>query len=256
MVIIWRGMGLLVPVLYILAYVLVSWAIGTFDLDIDPDITNLKFLSWWMLAGGLMTWLLGKKINAPGPEGLPGNRHHLFFIPVQYWAIVAAVIVLLLGSSVQKKFAYVAEIYRQSRLEFFSLQDTCLERLAHPREGDYYYFEFDIRMGDMGKDKDAVWRGGGTMFFKLVASSETQVQLLAPVAHYGTLDPIRGPEDYAQYFPDSLPDTQSRVFWVNKAKIKKTVSMNFHKQRSFEGYQIPEFNKSGIKFRLKEIKRF
>ena len=255
MVIIWRGMGLLVPVFYFVAFVLVNWTIRTFDLDINPDITNLKFLAWWMLIGGLMTWLLGKKINAPGPEGFPGNRHHLFFIPVQYWAIVAAIIVLLLGSSAQKKFSYVEESYRKGRTEFFSQLDTCLARLAHPRVGDYYYFAYDIRMGDLGKGEDAVWRGGGTLFFKVLASTETEVQLLSPTAAYGTLEVIRNPEDYAQYFPDSL-GAKSRIFWVNKAKIKKTVPMNFHKERRFEGCSLSELNMGDTKVRLKDIKRF
>ena len=75
MIIVWRGLGFLVPVPVLLALLIAS-----------------QFPAHESLAGGIALlvsaapmWFMGKRLNRES------NVHSLYGIPMQYWAIVIAI---------------------------------------------------------------------------------------------------------------------------------------------------------------------
>lgn len=101
MFIVWSGLGFLVPVLGFVELMLLS---------VVPETMNhslalaLKFLI--VLAGTLGIWTLGRKLSqGPGrvlidPETneriVLRTRHTLFWIPMEYWAFIVAIICVAL----------------------------------------------------------------------------------------------------------------------------------------------------------------
>lgn len=245
----------MVPVIYAASYLLLAWIIGTFDLDIDIDVTNTRFLAVWVLAGGLATWFFGKNINAPvdlGNGTVVKNRHHLFFLPVQYWPIVVAIIALLIGSSFQGRFDYARDFYGESRTEFFAQKEKLLDLLDKPQVADLYTFVFDVP----GPNEGNPWRGGGTAIYKLAEVNEDRILLIAPLAPLGSLRLIQNREDIDLHFPESPSAPGAAAFWVNKSAILNTVAKNYHKRNVFPGGSIPAMDRGNTLLRLTDIDRF
>jgi hypothetical protein len=254
MVLIWRGLGILIPVIYGLSYLAVSYVIATFDLDVDIDIANSKFLWCWALVGGVLTWFFGKDLNSPKTDeaGNPvRKRHDLFFIPVQYWAFVVAGFVLFLQLTALKRFDYERKIYAESRASFVNKKTRLLEHLENPKHGDFYFFELDNSDWDGSAKGDQPFRNYRGIVLKLVDFDESRLLFQYPNQEDGKR--IYPTQDVAAHFQDSLP---SRKVWLRKQSVKGAIATNFHKSRSFSGTAIEEFGATGkISARLEEIKR-
>jgi hypothetical protein len=87
--IIWRGLGILVPIVFVITGLLVSWISG----DPDTRLGNPSFLGWTALFSGIVIFLLGLGLAGGGDDkdeqGNPiKKKHDFFWIPVFVWGLV------------------------------------------------------------------------------------------------------------------------------------------------------------------------
>ena len=86
--IIWRGYGILVPIVAGVAYVLavlILQAISPQSSSTDP-LTKMV----GMVVAGACVWQVGRAFNRRIPPGHAG--HSLFFVPMEYWGLIAAAV--------------------------------------------------------------------------------------------------------------------------------------------------------------------
>lgn len=93
MAIVWRGLGIIVPIIFFV----VSWIISFFFDGTKTKILEADFLSWTALISGLLIALIGLGLKAqpteeeekymPNADRKPKSKHDFFFIPVLYWGI-------------------------------------------------------------------------------------------------------------------------------------------------------------------------
>ncbi len=105
--IIWRGWGSLALLIAAL-FQLIGYGIFTlFGLDAASDAA--KYTGYLMfLPAAVVLWIIGKKMNKPiahtdqatGKQVISKARHSLFFIPIEYWAIIY--ILLSIGMIIAK----------------------------------------------------------------------------------------------------------------------------------------------------------
>lgn len=104
MFIIWRGWGLIVPLIAAVAFF--GAAIVTASTRLQPPLSGITFAAAEIL-GGIVIWLIASRIeNETGPtyvEKLSGREitiqrsaGSLFFVPTRYWAFVLAAFGLFL----------------------------------------------------------------------------------------------------------------------------------------------------------------
>jgi hypothetical protein len=94
--IIWRGFGLLVPVVVAVFFAgiqtLVNHVMG------DPNYWTWNYWPKALAAfvAGLAIWFLGRHLNkkkaadSPTPNDVPPYYHAFFFIPFEFWGIIIA----------------------------------------------------------------------------------------------------------------------------------------------------------------------
>lgn len=131
--IIWRGAGLLVPVFVVLVFVVMQVGLdGVFGEG------TYRGEGWplWLTVGiaSLVVGVFGLAVNRRGDDGAQANRHALFFVPVQYWALLLP---LLIGG-----FQYMeAQNHAQNALY-----------AAEPQVGDQYLMDFSNAFEDVDPD--------------------------------------------------------------------------------------------------------
>ena len=101
MLIIWKGLGFLIPFIFFLLAILVQLVVDNI-FGTDYWKNNAWPLSFSLIATGLICWFLGKYLNSrPGKividketreEFEIRKTHSFFFIPFQYWGIICAVL--------------------------------------------------------------------------------------------------------------------------------------------------------------------
>mgnify|MGYP000166731658 CR=1 FL=1 len=105
--IIWSGFGFLAALIpiatLVLGGVLCKWVTGD-DTLYDNNLL-LRLFSFGLAS--LLVWFLGKRLNgrpgkilidpATGQPVILKQRHSLFFIPMEYWAFVIALIAIAVG---------------------------------------------------------------------------------------------------------------------------------------------------------------
>ncbi len=98
MVFIWRGWGFLtIPLIGVVIFAglfAALWVTETLQL---PDWAKIFEFAAILLLAGLLNWKLGRFLNR---TGLPGARHDLFFIRMEYWSVpffLFAVVLLASG---------------------------------------------------------------------------------------------------------------------------------------------------------------
>lgn len=94
MIFIWRGVGILVPIIFVLSFVVSYWLIDflgiTFPEDFDRKI--IPVLVFALTTGVLGYWINYKKriveVNHFTGKKDKSPCHSFFFIPVEYWALI------------------------------------------------------------------------------------------------------------------------------------------------------------------------
>lgn len=90
MVIVWRGAGLIVPIVFLIC----GWIVSFFY-D-DTRLGNPSFIGWTFFYTGLALLLPGIGLfGKKNEDGTPRRKHDFFFIPVVFWSFI-----LLIGSTV------------------------------------------------------------------------------------------------------------------------------------------------------------
>jgi len=85
MVIIYRGLGILVPIVLFIAGWIVSFWFK------DTRIGNPSFMGWTLFYTAIVCLLLGLGTFGGTDENgnpIPKNRHHFFYIPIIFWALI------------------------------------------------------------------------------------------------------------------------------------------------------------------------
>jgi hypothetical protein len=84
--IIWSGWGILVAVIGFACFVLTEFAVGS----VMQDDRYYRNNGWPKLVGfavaAVITWFVGRAFNRNS------GRHSLFFIPMEYWAVIFLVL--------------------------------------------------------------------------------------------------------------------------------------------------------------------
>ncbi|MBK9452211.1 MAG: hypothetical protein IPN95_22875 [Bacteroidetes bacterium] len=92
---IWRGMGIAVPIIFFLTGLIVKWVSG----DPDTRIGNPNFIGWTSLFSGIVILLLGLALLGSS-EDENGNKvkkkHDFFWIPVFVWGLLLGVLSIYL----------------------------------------------------------------------------------------------------------------------------------------------------------------
>jgi hypothetical protein len=104
--IIWRGWGIVVVGLALLAALGAGAAAGL--LDADDDLTGI-LLGVFLIPVGVLTWFVGKRMNRDTVRNLVDpktgdavtvrNDHSLFFLRVEWWGPIMVVAGLLVVAS-------------------------------------------------------------------------------------------------------------------------------------------------------------
>lgn len=105
--IIWSGYGFVVPLITIAAIALAQMLAPSDKYSSNPMSGIISFVL--LALAGVAIWFLGKKFNtAPGrtmidkqtgKEVVLRRKHSLFFVPMEYWGPIVAVIGLLIAFS-------------------------------------------------------------------------------------------------------------------------------------------------------------
>ena len=110
MFIVWRGCGILVPLVAVVVF-FVTVIIG----DSVAIPTDYLFLPAGLLAGGFLWWF-GRKVNDPAKDRVVRDeatgerlrlrtRHDFFWIRIEYWAVLLVLFALVIaGSAVLESF--------------------------------------------------------------------------------------------------------------------------------------------------------
>ncbi len=104
--IIWRGWGILVPIIPVAIWFLVP-ELFKFAMSQTAYSDYFEFISAFsILLGALALWFLGKKLNGTegrtlvdeqtGEKVLLRANHSLFFVNMEYWAIPLALLSLVM----------------------------------------------------------------------------------------------------------------------------------------------------------------
>jgi hypothetical protein len=81
-VFIWHGWGIAILAIPVALAVATEWGV---DKVYGPGAFTAGMQLYWLIIGVIaagLTWLIGSAMNRDA------NRHKLFFIPVQYWALI------------------------------------------------------------------------------------------------------------------------------------------------------------------------
>jgi len=81
-VFIWHGWGIVILAIPVILAVAMEYAVNAIY---GPGAFTEGLRLYWLIIGVIaaaITWLIGSAMNRDG------NRHKLFFIPVQYWTLI------------------------------------------------------------------------------------------------------------------------------------------------------------------------
>ena len=93
MVFIWRGWGFLtIPLIGVVIFAAL-WVTEALQLS---DWAKIFEFAAIFLVAGLLNWKLGRFLNR---TGLPGARHDLFFIRMEYWSVPVFLFAVVLLAS-------------------------------------------------------------------------------------------------------------------------------------------------------------
>jgi hypothetical protein len=86
---VWRGFGIIVPIVFVLTGLLVSWLSG----DKDATLGNANFIGWTSLWSGIVLTLIGLPLLSGTEEkddqgNVYKKKHDFFWIPVIVWGVV------------------------------------------------------------------------------------------------------------------------------------------------------------------------
>ncbi len=88
MPLIWRGMGIIVPILFLVTGFLYSWISG----DPDKTLGNTTMLAWASMISGILLTLIGLGARSGATQDAQGNtkrsKHDFFYIPVFVWGLL------------------------------------------------------------------------------------------------------------------------------------------------------------------------
>ncbi len=104
MFIVWRGYGILVPIVAVVAFFLAVILGDTLTLP-----TDYLMLIAGLLAGGFLWWF-GRKVNDPSKDRLVrdeqsgeqlrlSSRHDFFWVKIEYWAVILVLFGLVIAGS-------------------------------------------------------------------------------------------------------------------------------------------------------------
>ncbi len=92
MIFIWRGIGFLVPVVFLL----VGWIVSFWFDGSSTKILNADYLGWTSLFTAVLLLLLGlmthNKHKETGDSQVKHKRAHFFYIPILYWGVIFGVL--------------------------------------------------------------------------------------------------------------------------------------------------------------------
>jgi hypothetical protein len=84
--IIWSGWGFLVLVIGLACFILTEMSVGS----LMQDDRYFRAHGWPKFVAGavaaVLTWFIGRALNRARPGR--GGSHSLFFIPMEYWAVL------------------------------------------------------------------------------------------------------------------------------------------------------------------------
>ncbi len=109
MVFIWRGIGIVVPIIIFI----VGWFVSLFFED--TRLGNGSFMGWVFFYSAIVFLIIGllmlkikKQKKTEGTESWTLRKHDFFFIPILFWAPILLVLSLfLIFSSVKKEPEFV-----------------------------------------------------------------------------------------------------------------------------------------------------
>ncbi|SEA00881.1 hypothetical protein SAMN05660420_01049 [Desulfuromusa kysingii] len=101
---VWKGWGIVVPLIYLLLTTGVREVLNTAGMDDDWALTAGIVLS------AISLWFIGKKLNDPGKgkrvidvdtgeEMLLVNTHTFFWIKAEYWAFIVPILLAAIAFS-------------------------------------------------------------------------------------------------------------------------------------------------------------
>lgn len=150
MVFVWRGIGIIVPIIiFITAYIVSFWIK-------DTTLGNSNFMGWTLfysaivcLLVGLLAPGIGKRVAEDGTK-VPAKKHDFFFIPMIFWGPLLGAISawLLLSSPDKTDEKMVAE-------EASEVADTIRTLRFYNPGADTLYYVFSDESGYFEKKKIA-----------------------------------------------------------------------------------------------------
>ena len=141
MVVVYRGMGVAIPVLLV-----ISAGVLAFFFD-DTRLGNLEYVGWAIIITGGLSVLPG--LAAFGDEEGKWWHHSFFFVPILAWSVV------FLAAGIYFVSTYVSPAERiRGTWEFSKCTEKCPDGFADRMSGlKLYIGESDVRVGE-GKKRE------------------------------------------------------------------------------------------------------
>ncbi len=252
---IWKGFGFLTIPLYIVVHLVLAYTIIFCDIDIYLGFGSLAYMTLFVLITGLLNWKLGNRLNAP-TVGLNGeiikDNHTLFFVPMQYWSFVMALILMGVAFFHTKRWPDSLENYKGKRAAFEQHKENWLHYIRYPKLGDYYVFELDAEDWDLSAPGKQPHRNALTMTLQVVGFGEDRITLIEPEKY--NRKRVYEQSDLEAMFKGA-ENRDVRRFVLDKQTLLQTMPRNYYLSNSFKGKMVPALHDLYYA-RLVEVLRF
>jgi len=228
---IWRGTGILAPIIIIGAWFLIgslAMAIGFDDLKKDC-IPIFIFQIIGLIIGGTINFIWGKANNEKIVKIDSGNpvkqRHDLFFIPMHYWSFILVPVIFIFAFNKFNKARKFNIAIETAHNEIRNTVDPSnIDLIQNPVKGDIYYFIGHLKSGSTV-----------TAFGKVVEikSSKVNIFFIGSEPFIKSRDRKKlTKENIQSTFPDP-EQTEGVTKWVNISFLKRIYRSKAAKYNDF-----------------------
>ena len=239
--IIFRGLGILAPIVFIIVYFALYWFCKIFS---SPEMDQGWFVYVGAAIAGLATWIVGSgfnseiyKIQRKQPEQ-EVYSHSLFFIPMEFWAIPFVIVAMVYGQKNTTKANYYKEREEKHAVKKKNdFDNSIVEKefwIDKPKVGDYYTLRFKKYNNKLRKDITRISP------FKVTDYKGNQIQLSSPFD-----DPTESEKKYYYKQKELLSlfeskNDQGKSYWLDKSALKKGINRSYNNTKDDLSY-IPDF---------------
>jgi len=223
---IWRGLGILAPIIYAIVYFMLY---GFLKLFATPHMFHGWFIYLGAVVAGVITYILGSAINAEiyqARKMYPQqsiNSHSFFFISIEFWGLIFAMITLFFGfqetQKINQREAYRISAEEKGLMQFEQKVYLLDSLIQHPEINDYFLMSFTGKYMHHGRERSKNFK----LPLKVTNINKTQIELFCPID-----DPTTSDLEYSNKLElvnlfSNLKEDGFKT-WIDKSILKQAVN--------------------------------